>query len=148
MWRTRTLGRSLWRLFRGAVIIGVVTVVCYQTRLNAASTALLFLISVVLQSLDCSFLEAAVTSVFAVASLDYFFTEPKFSFAVEGPLEGITLVCLLIVSLVITRIQSISRAEADKSKLQRSNMESLYKLSRELLALQPPTATGHALLEP
>jgi two-component system sensor histidine kinase KdpD len=148
MWRTHSREPSAWRLGRGALAIGAVTTACYLTRMNSASTAVLFLLTVVLQSLDCSFLEAAVTSVLAVASPDYFFTEPKFSFAVEGPLEAISLVCLLIVALVITRIQSRSRDKARESKLQRSNMERLYKVSQALLALEPQTITGRTLLVP
>ena len=146
--KARAFRLSALRLLRGTILIGVVTAVCYQAQLNAAPTALLFLIAVVLQSLDCSFLEAAVISVLATASLDCFFTEPLYSFAVSGPLEAVTLICLLIVSLVITRIQYRSRAEASESKLQRANMESVYKVSQELLALAPPTVAGPALLQP
>jgi two-component system sensor histidine kinase KdpD len=142
MWRNRVFAKPAWRLCRGALLVAAVTAACYLTGLNSASTALLFLIAVVLQSLDCTFFEAAAISVLAVVSLDYFFTPPLFSFAVEGPLEAISLVCLLIVSLVITRIQSRSRAEARESKLQRSNMERLYNVSQELLALAPPEITG------
>jgi DNA-binding GntR family transcriptional regulator len=74
-------------LLRGVLIVSAVTFVCYQAQLQDASTALLLLLAVVLQSLDCTFLEAAVISVFATGSLDYFFTDPVFSFAVTGPLE-------------------------------------------------------------
>jgi two-component system sensor histidine kinase KdpD len=148
MSQTRVSRRSAWRLFRGALLIGAVTAACFWIQLNAPSTALLLLIAVVLQSLDSSFPEAAAISVFAVANLDYFFTEPVFSFAVTGPLEAVDLTCLLVISLVITRIQARSRADARESKLQRSNMESLYKLSQELFALAPPTVTGRAMLEP
>ena len=144
----QVLRRSALRLLRGAVVIGVVTAICYRAQLSSAATALLFLIAVVLQSLDCSFFEAAVIAVLATASLDYFFTEPLFSFAVSGPLEAVTLVCTLIVSLVITRIQSRSRSEAAEAKLQRANMESVYRVSQELLALAPPTVAGSALLQP
>jgi two-component system sensor histidine kinase KdpD len=63
-------------------------------------------------------------------------------------LEAISLVCLLIVSLVITRIQSRSREEARESQLQRSNMERLYKVSQSLLAMPPPAISGGALLVP
>src|SRR5258707_14893083 len=148
MARSLAFRRSALRVLRGALIIAVVTAVCYRTQLNAASTALLLLIAVVLQSLDCTFREAAAISVLATASLDYFFTDPLFSFTVSGPLDSITLVCMLTVTLVITRIQSRSRAEARESKLQRANMESLYKVSRNLLALAPPIVAGPALLEP
>ena len=148
MFQAHGFRRSAWRLFRGSLLVGAVTAVCYGIRLNAASAALLFLIAVVLQSLDCDFWEAAAICVLAAANLDYFFTAPVFSFAVSDSLDAVTLTCLLIISLVITRIQSRSRAEASESKLQRSNMESLYKLSRELFALAPPAVTGRALLEP
>src|SRR5579864_8401522 len=146
--KARAFWRSALRLLRGTVLVGVVTAICYRAQLDSASTALLFLIAVVLQSLDCSFLEAAVISVLATASLDYFFTEPLFSFVVSGPLEAVTLVCLLIVSLVITRIQYRTRTEARESKLQRANMESVYRVSQELLALSSPIVAGSALLQP
>lgn len=136
------------RISRGVLILGGVTFICYRAHLHDASTALLLLIAVVLQSLDCTFLEAAVLSLLATASLDYFFTDPVWSFTVSGPLESMTLVCMLTVALVITRIQSRSRAESKESDLQRANMESLYKVSRNLLALTPPIVAGPALLEP
>ena len=119
MFQAHGFRRSAWRLFRGSLLVGAVTAVCYGIQLNAASAALLFLIAVVLQSLDCDFWEAAVVSVLAAANLDYFFTAPVFSFAVSDSLDAVTLTCLLIISLVITRIQSRSRAEASESKLQR-----------------------------
>jgi two-component system sensor histidine kinase KdpD len=146
--KTRAFRRSALRLLRGSILVGIVTAVCYRAQLGPAPTALLFLIAVVLQSLDCNFLEAVVISTLATASLDYFFTEPLFSFVVSGPLEAVTLVCLLIVSLVITRIQYRSREEARESKLQRANMESVYKVSQELLALASPIVAGPAFLQP
>jgi two-component system sensor histidine kinase KdpD len=143
----RALRRSALLLLRGAILIGAVTAVCYRAGLNSASAALLYLIAVVLQSLDCGFPEAAAVSVFAVANLDYFFMEPQFSLALARQSDAVTLSCLLIVSLVITRIQSKSRAEASESKLQRANMERLYKISQRLLAVPPESATGPALLD-
>jgi two-component system sensor histidine kinase KdpD len=140
--------RSAVRVARGALVVGAVTALCYWTRLNTASVALIYLIAVVLQSLDCTFPEAAIVSVMATAALDYFFTDPVMSFGVSGPLEGVTLVCLLIVTLIITQLQSRSRAEAYESKLQRAIMESVYKVSQELLALTPPAVDVTALLEP
>ena len=135
------------RLLRGVLVVGIVTAACYLAQLGDASTALLYLVAVVLQSLDCTFAEAAAISVLATAGLDYFFTDPLFSFAVSGPLDAVTLLCLLSVSLVVTRIQSKSRAEARESSQQRGNMESLYRVSQQLMALSPPAISGPALLQ-
>src|SRR5271165_4886410 len=148
MLRTARFGHVAWRLLRGTLLIAAVTAVCFRLQLNSASAALLLLIAVVLHTLDCSFLEACMVSVIAVASLDYFFTEPIFSFEVEGPLEAISLCCLLTVTLVITRIQSRSRSESRNAMQQQLNMESLYKVSQQLLALAPPSIPGKAFLEP
>jgi len=140
--------RSALLLLRGALLIAAITVAGYRLHLNSASAALLYLIAVVLQSLECSFLEAAITSLLATSALDYFFIEPLFTFNVRDPLDAVTLAGLLTVSLVITRIQARSRAQADESRFQRNSMESLYRVGQELLALAPAAVAGPALLEP
>jgi K+-sensing histidine kinase KdpD len=140
--------RSALHLFRGALLIGAVTAAGYWLRLNSASAALLYLVAVVVQSLECRFWEAAVTSLLATSALDYFFIEPRFTFNVQDPLDTVTLAGLLIVSLVITKIQARSRAQADESRYQRNSMESLYRVGQELLALAPAAVAGPALLEP
>jgi two-component system sensor histidine kinase KdpD len=140
--------RSAFLLARGAILIAAVTAICYRAGLNSAGTALVFLIAVVLQSLDCSLLESAIVSVLAVASLDYFFIEPIFSFTVTDPLDIVTLASLLVTSLVITRIQTRSRAEAAEAKRQRENMKRLYNVSCELLGLDPGSGFGPASLRP
>ena len=140
--------RSALFVFRGALLIGAITAIAYQLRLNSASAALLYLVAVVLQSLDCGFLEAAIVSVLATAALDYYLIEPRFTFNVTDPLDAVTLAGLLVVSLVVTRIQVRSRAQAKESRLQRNNMEALYKVGQELLALAPAAVAGPALLDP
>jgi two-component system sensor histidine kinase KdpD len=145
--RSRLL-RSALLVFRGALLTGAVTAICYWLRFNSASAGLLFLIAVVLQSLDCGFLEAAIVSVLATAALDYFFIEPRFTLNVDDPLDAVTLACLLTVCLVITRIQARSRGRDRELRLQRNTMESLYRVGQELLALAPAAVAGPALLEP
>jgi two-component system sensor histidine kinase KdpD len=142
------LRRAVLVLVRGVALIAAVTAICYRIHLNSASTALLFLIAIVLQSLDCGFWEAAIVSVLAAASLDWFFIDPLFTFTVTHRLDLITLVCLLIVSLVVTRIQARSRSEARESRLQRENMERLYRAGTELFAQAPAATVGPALLRP
>ena len=135
-------------LVRGVALIAAVTLVCYRIHLNPASTALLFLIAIVLQSLDSGFWDAAIVSILATASLDWFFIDPPFSLAVSHPLDLVTLICLLIASLVVTRIQSRSRSEAREARLQRENMERLHRAGAQLFAQAPSVPPGPALLRP
>jgi two-component system sensor histidine kinase KdpD len=109
---------------------------------------LIFLLVLVIQALDCRFWEAAVVSIVAVATLDYFFIEPRFTFAVASKLDGVTLFCLLAVSLIVTRIQASSRERAVESGRQRQSMQRLYDAAQELLALPPEAAVGTAMLRP
>lgn len=148
MRRPSAFRRPAVRLLRGIIILSTVAAMCFRIPLNDASTALLLLIALVIQTLDCSFREAAVLAVFATGLLDYFFTDPVFSFAVSGPLEAITLTCMLAVSLVITRIQTMRRAEEEESNRQRAKIEGLYKLSQALLALPARAVAGPGLLGP
>jgi two-component system sensor histidine kinase KdpD len=137
----------LLALLRGAALIAGVTVLCYWTRLNIASTALLFLITLVMHSLTCTFAEAAAVSVLATASLDYFFMEPLFSFYVTKALDAVTLGCLVATTLVITRLQARARAEASTSKRQREIMARLYNVSQQLIELEPGKAFASAMLK-
>jgi two-component system, OmpR family, sensor histidine kinase KdpD len=140
--------RSALVLLRGLVLVAAVTAFSYRLGLNSASAALLYLIAVALQSLDSGFAEAAAVSLAAVGCLDYFFIDPPFSLAVAHPLDQVTLMCLVVTSLVITQIQARRRAEKAEAKVQRENMERLYKLGEQLLALPAGTGLGPALLRP
>jgi len=145
---SQALRRAIVVLIRGVALIAAVTAICFRIHLNSASAALVFLIAIVLQSLDSTFWEASIVCVLATASLDWFFIDPLFTFNVTDPLDVATLVCLLIASVVVTRIQSRSRSEARESSLQRENMERLYRTSTELYAQSPSVAPGPALLLP
>ena len=140
--------RPVLLLLRGTLATGAVTAAGYWLHLNSASAALLYLIAVVFQSLDCGFLEAAIVSLTATLCLDYFFIEPRFRLNVDDPLDVVTLMGLLVVSLVVTRIQARSREQARDARDQRNSMESLYRAGQELLALAPAAVAGPALLEP
>jgi len=144
----RDLRRSALVLLRGAALIAAAAWFCYRLGLNSASTALIFLIVVVIQSLDSRFVEAAILSVVAVGTLDWFFLEPPHTFYVASPHDVVTLCCLLTASLIVTRIQSSSRARALESGRQRQSMQRLYSAAQELLALPPETAAGSAMLGP
>jgi two-component system sensor histidine kinase KdpD len=138
---------SAVRVARGVILIAAVTAVSFAANFGFLFTGWLFLITIVLQSLDCTFLEAAAVSMGAVASLDYFFIDPLFTLNVDDPRDAIHLASFLVVSLVITRIQSKSRAEAHEARLQRDTMAALYGVGQELLAMAPDAAAGIELLE-
>jgi len=114
--------------------------------LTTASFCLLLLL--VLESLSGYFEASAVTAILAVACLDYFFTQPLFSFDVASPFDLVGLICFLVTGLVITRLVIKVRARTESSQLQKERLERLYDLAQQLLALEPDRANGNKLLEP
>jgi two-component system sensor histidine kinase KdpD len=121
----------------GCIAIALITWVCFQFRLNLTIAGFLYLIVVVLQSLRGNFASSAFVSVLTVACLDFFFTPPVFSFEVTNPLDILALISYLVTGLVITRLTTRARKEAAVSDDQRRQVDLLYQLARQLLALDP-----------
>jgi len=80
--------------------------------------------------------------------MDFFFTEPLFSWRLAHPLNALALIAFVFTALVITRLVSRVREEAQSSKLQKERLDRLYQLSQQLLALEPEAAKGEKFLEP
>ncbi len=138
---------SVIRIIVGCTLIGLITFVCYRLKLNFSVAGFIYLIVIVLQSLAGSFVSSAVVSVVAVLSLDFFFTAPLFSLEVTNPLDIMALVSFLITGLVITQLTTQVHNEAAVSDHQRRQVDRLYQLAQELLALDPETTTCAAVTE-
>jgi K+-sensing histidine kinase KdpD len=79
----------------GCIAVGSITYVCFRFHLNLTITSFLYLIVVVLQSLHGNFASSAFISLLTVACLDFFFTQPLFSFEVTNPLDILALISCL-----------------------------------------------------
>jgi C4-dicarboxylate-specific signal transduction histidine kinase len=112
-----------WRVvaqcLSASMAIALLTFVCFRLRLNLATTALLYLMIIVLVSLQGSFLLSAVLSLIAVGCLSYFFTPPIFSFRIADPLDAVAIAAFLATSAVITHLVSRVR-KLMQEKLQQS----------------------------
>lgn len=130
---------SVIRTVVGCILVGLITFVCYRLKLNFSVAGFIYLIVIVLQSLAGSFASSAVVSVVAVLCLDLFFTAPLFSLEVTNPLDIMALGSFLITGLVITQLTTQVHNEAAVSDRQRRQVDRLYQLAQELLALDPET---------
>jgi len=137
MVKMRRCLRSLLRAVPGTLLVGLVTFICYGLGLNLTATGFVYLIIVVLQSLLGDFISSAVVSIIADACLNFFFVPPIFSFRVSDSSDITALIAFLLTGLVITRLMTRVRQEAETSELQRGEMKLLYELAQRLLALDP-----------
>jgi two-component system, OmpR family, sensor histidine kinase KdpD len=129
--------RSGIRAIPGILLVGLVTFICYGLGLNLTATGFLYLIIVVLQSLLGDFVSSAVVSIIADLCLNFFFVSPVFSFRVSDSSDIWALIAFLLTGLVITRLMTQVRQEAETSELRRHEMKLLYELTQRLLALDP-----------
>src|SRR5215471_13766783 len=138
--RMRALRRVLWNSGVGLLATALVTLAGRALGVNALVISSLYLLSVTVISLTGDFAAAAIASLAAVGCLDYFFTQPLYSFRVENPADVTALFTSLATALVITRLATKARAEARNASLQRQRVERLYQLAQQLLAFDPGTS--------
>lgn len=126
----------------GAIGVSLITALCFPAHLDLSIPSLLYLLLVVLQSLTTGFASAAVVSVIAVASLEYFFVPPILTWNVASPIDFVALATFLATSLVITRLASKARIDANSAESKRRDLAQLYELALRLLSLEPEVAAG------
>jgi two-component system sensor histidine kinase KdpD len=131
----------VWKFARNSALgLGVIVLITLGGRklgLNALFVSCLYLVTVTLLSVTGDFAAAVLVSVGAFGCLDYFFTEPLYSFRVSDPGDTIALFASLLTALVVTSLASEARTEAREARLHRDRLERLYQLAQQLLAFDP-----------
>ena len=105
----------------GSFVVALVTVLAYLTHLHLGIPSFLFLLTVVTLSLVGGFAEAAVVSVVAVGCLDYFLTPPLLEWQITDPVDTESLVTFWATSLIITRLASNSKRQAQTAEKRRKD---------------------------
>ena len=86
----------------GSIALALVTAVCFKLGLNLGATGYIYLILIVLLSLLDSMISSLIFSIIAVVSLDFFFAEPRFTFALGNIQDTWRLGAFLTASVVIS----------------------------------------------
>src|ERR1700758_2324717 len=97
---------QVFQLVLACTILGLVVFVCAELRTRLAIVALLCLLTIVVISLQGRFFVALLSSLFATLGLDYFFTQPVFSFAVIRPEDIAALITFLAIALIVSSLGS------------------------------------------
>ena len=98
------------------------------------NVAMMYLLAVVLIAFRYGRGPAVTTSVFGVASFDFFFVPPQFSFAVSDIQYLFTFAIMLAVALVISNLAASVRLQANVAGHRERRTAQLYAMSRELAA--------------
>jgi two-component system sensor histidine kinase KdpD len=144
--------RCKWRMGITAALPGGIcfaglaacTWVSFHFGQSFAFTGFLDLVLVVLAALYGGFWQATAVSVAAVASLNYFFIPPIFSFE-NSPSNWVALGAFEFTALVISRLSLRAHLQATEATARRRDMEHLYETSRRILLLDSSGEPGNLI---
>jgi two-component system, OmpR family, sensor histidine kinase KdpD len=133
------------RVTAGTAVSLLMTLVAFRLHFNlsAATSVQLFLVTVI--AMRWGFLEAGVASLAAVVCLDYFFTEPLFTFYIADRQDWVALLAFEGVALVVSSLSNRLSRHARESELHRAQMQKLYELSQSILLLDQDKAVEQQL---
>ncbi|MBV8100919.1 MAG: DUF4118 domain-containing protein [Verrucomicrobia bacterium] len=114
----------------GAAAIAVLTIVCAQLHTLSSVPALLFMVIIVLISLQGRFIPAIFISLVAIVCLDYWFIKPGFPMASEGTLDVVGLVSYLTTAIVITSLLAKVRKSFRELRRSEARLAEGERLSR------------------
>lgn len=101
---------TLW--IGGCVVLCLISWVCMRLQLRLATTGFCMLIVIVLLSLLDSFVSSALFSIIGAALLNFLFTPPLYSLAIEKPQDYFPLAAFLVSSIAVTSlVRRIRRSE-------------------------------------
>lgn len=109
-----------------------------------ASAALLFLLPVLLGAARGGLGPGMVAALAGAAAYNFFLLPPYFSFAVHGPDHAVSVLVLVVVALVTSRLATRLRAREDEANARAAASEELAQLSALLAKGAPAVALDRA----
>src|SRR6266851_619144 len=115
-------------------IVALCTAVAWVmfSHVGLSNLIMVYLLGVVAVATRSSRGPTVLASVLSVATFDFFFVPPYFSFAVSDTQYLITFAVMLLVALVISGLTVRTRAQADAARNRERRTAALYAMSREL----------------
>lgn len=126
-------------------ILALVTFVGYECHAGVLTTGVVDLVIILLLAFRWGFLEGAVASAAAVASLDFFYMPPLLSFYETAPQDWIATGVFALIALFLSRFADTLHRQATHTDLERARLERLYLTSRDILLLDRGGEVGAQL---
>jgi two-component system sensor histidine kinase KdpD len=134
--RVERLGRptNWWPLGWGVGTVGLCTALGWLMfpYFDLSDIIMVYLLGTVLVAPRLSRPFTILTSILSVASFDFFFVPPYFTFAVSDVRYFVTFAVMLVVAIVVSSLTVRIRQQADAARKREQRTAALYDLSREL----------------
>jgi two-component system sensor histidine kinase KdpD len=98
----------------------------FAAALDHANIVMVYLLVVALVAMRCGRTAGVVAAFASVLLFDFFFVEPRFSFAIQDAQYLIIFVVMLVVALLIATLTARLRGEAEHAKAREERTRALY----------------------
>lgn len=130
------MARRALRLVLSLSGVGIVTVITSAVfPVNATTAGFAYLLLVLIIATVYGFVEAAVASVAATLTFNFFFLPPVGQFTIADPQNWVALFTFLATSLVASRLSTEVKRRAMDALARQKDVERLYTFSRAILLI-------------
>ena len=102
------------------------------------SSAMVYVLAVVLASYVVSRIAAVVSAIAAVLCLNFFFIEPRYTLQVDARENAAALLAMLCVALVISHLAAVTRRETESARQNERRARQLQELATKLAGSSTP----------
>jgi two-component system, OmpR family, sensor histidine kinase KdpD len=129
--------RLVLRLFLSLLGVALVTLVASRLLpVNATTVGFAYLLLILSIAITWGFAEAALASVAACVTLNFFFLPPAGTLTIADPQNWIALFSFLATALAASRLSAKAERRAQEADARRQDLERLYTFSRAILLIQ------------
>lgn len=136
----------------GAALLAIAAVTYLALRLhaNATTVGFAYIVTILGIVIATNLATALVSSVAATICFNYFFLPPVRTFTIQDPSNWVALAAFFCTSVIVSRLVTLARREAEEAEARRGEIEALYSLSIDLFTATNRVgalaeATGRAL---
>jgi len=138
----RALGVAVPSLIGASLLVALL-----QDRLGVHNASAAYLVAVVATALVAGPVEAIAVAIASAAVYSFFFTEPRYTFAISDPGVWLSVVLLLFVGIVVGELAALQRARADQARAREREARALIRVSRALATRESTYAVLPQILE-
>ena len=128
------VGRLAVRLLLALSLIATITFVFFRLiHVNATSVDFFYLVAILVIATVGGFVEATVSSIFAMLCFNFFFFPPIGTLTISDPQNWVALFAFLVTALTASQLSDRLKQQRKEALDRQREMERLYALSRAIL---------------
>jgi two-component system, OmpR family, sensor histidine kinase KdpD len=137
--------KRTWRSIATIPILALVTFIGYLCHAAALTTGVVDLVLILIIAFRWGFVEGAVATAAAVASLDFFNMPPILSFLEREPQDWAASAVFALIALFLSRFADALHRQSTDTRQERARLERLYLTSRDILLIDRGAEVGPQL---